>query len=62
MKLLLPLLVVLLVAGCDRQKKLSDEEKAAQLSRDSADTAEKLATGRDKEAREDLIKKAKEGK
>jgi hypothetical protein len=56
MKRLPFLLVALVVCGCDRQKPLTDAEKAAELSKDRSDIAEKIASGRNAEARDQYIK------
>jgi hypothetical protein len=45
---------------CDRKKPLTTEEMSAELSKDRSDIAEKLATGRDKEARDQFLKEATE--
>ncbi|HWB06093.1 MAG TPA: hypothetical protein VG796_23935 [Verrucomicrobiales bacterium] len=55
--LILPLVCCI---ACDRKKPLTDEERAADLSKDRSDIAEKVATGRDREAKEQLLKEAVE--
>lgn len=62
MKKLSLLLMAIVLTACNRQKELSDAEKSAELAKDKMDNAERVAKGKDAEARQDLIEKAKSGK
>jgi hypothetical protein len=61
-KISLFFLPLLFCISCDRDKPLSAGQKRAELSKDGSDIAEKLATGRDREAKEQLLDQYMSGK
>ena len=57
----LSLLLIALAVATSCKKELTREEKAAELRKDSSDMAEKIATGREADAKKDLLEKATKG-